>query len=96
MPVILPPSDSQDVLVDGIAQALAGDGTLLLEPGTHFTQPGMNKHIAVGTNGLRIGSTGPSPLPLPSKAAPAVIRRPARGIWVNVPVSWFTTGLVLA
>jgi hypothetical protein len=85
MPIILPPSDSQDALVDGIAQALAGDGTLLLKPGTHFTRPGVNKHIAVGASGLRIGSTGPSPLPLPSKVTPAMIRRPDHALSASAP-----------
>lgn len=85
MPIILPPSDSQDALVDGIAQALAGDGTLLLEPGTHFTRPGVNKHIEVGASGLRIGSTGPSPLPAPSAGTPAVIRRPDHALSASAP-----------
>jgi len=85
MPITLPPSDSQDALVDGIAQALAGDGTLLLEPGRHFTRPGINKHIAVGASGLRIGSTGPSPLPLPSKVTLAVIRRPDHALSASAP-----------
>jgi hypothetical protein len=87
MPIILPPSDSQDALVDGIAQALAGDGTLLLEGGTHFTRPGVNKHIAVGASGLRIA--GPSLLPAPSSAVtavtPAVIRRPDHALSVSAP-----------
>jgi len=88
MPIILPPSDSQDALVDGIAQALAGDGTLLLQGGTHFTRPGVNKHIAVGAGGLRIGSTGPSPLPPPSAVigvTQAVIRRPDHALSASTP-----------
>jgi hypothetical protein len=89
MPIILPPSDSQDALADGIAQALAGDGTLLLEGGTHFTRPGVNKHIAVGAGGLRIRSTGPSPPPPPSAAmtavTQAVIRRPDHALSASAP-----------
>jgi hypothetical protein len=89
MPIILPPSDSQDALVNGIAQALAGDGTLLLEGGTHFTRPGVNKHIAVGAGGLRIGPAGPSPLPAPSAGTPAVtpavIRRPDHALSASAP-----------
>jgi len=78
MPIILPPSASQDALFNGITQALAGDGTLPLEPGTQVTRPGVNQDIAVGASGLRIGSTGPPLLPLPSKVTTAVIRRPMR------------------
>jgi hypothetical protein len=93
MPIILPPSDSQDALVDGIAQALAGDGTLLLQDGgvhggVHFTRPGVNKHIAVGAGGLRIGSAGPSPLPPRSAAlgeAQPVIRRPDHAVSASTP-----------
>jgi hypothetical protein len=85
MPIVLPPSNSQDALVDGIAQALAGDGTLLLEPGTHFTRPGVNQRIEVNANGLRIGSTGPSPLPLSSNVTPALIRRPDHALSVSAP-----------
>jgi hypothetical protein len=89
MPIILPPSDSQDALVDGFAQALAGDGTLLLEGRTYFTRPGVNEHIAVGAGGLRIRSTGPSPLPPPSDGTPAVtqavIRRQDHALSASAP-----------
>jgi len=85
MPVILPPSDSRDALADGIAQALAADGVLVLQPGTHYTRPEINKHIAVGANGLRIASTGPSPLPLSSRIKKASIRRPDRALSASAP-----------
>ena len=39
-PIIVPPSDSHDALVDAIEQVMAAPATLLLQPGTHYTRTG--------------------------------------------------------
>jgi hypothetical protein len=88
-PIILPPSDSNEALVEGIAQAMTNDTTLLLEPGVHYTRAGVLQRIAVGANGLRIGSTGPSPLPIKSKVEKACVRRPCHSISQTKPDSNF-------
>jgi hypothetical protein len=84
-PIILPSSDSHDALVDAIEQAIAANATLLLQPGTHYTRPGHVQRIAVGANGLRIGSTGLSPLPISSKVKKACIRRPDHALLPATP-----------
>src|SRR5215813_70089 len=88
-PIILPPSDDQNALVDGIQRALTENVALLLQPGRHLTRPGINQHIKVGANGLSIGSTGPSPLPVASteKSASnlAAIRRPDHALSPSAP-----------
>jgi hypothetical protein len=88
-PIVLPPSDSQDALVDAIEQAMSADTTLLLEPGVHYTRPGLLQRIAVGANGLRIGSTGLSPLPITTQGNKACIRRPDHAILPATPDSNF-------
>lgn len=90
-PIVLPPSANQDALVDAIGQALATNAALLLEPGNHFTRPGRLQRIEVGAAGLRIGSTGPSPLPINSAVKTAVIRRPRRT--PDQPLPDFSFGL---
>src|SRR5689334_7912484 len=87
--IVLPPSDSQDALVNAIAQAITTNANLLLEPGVHYTRPGLLQRIAVGANGLRIGSTGPSPLPITSTVEKACIRRPDHAILPATPDSNF-------
>ena len=84
-PIILPPSQSHDALVDGIEQAVATNATLLLEPGTHYTRPGRAQRIAVSENGLRIRSTGPSPLPIASTVPKARIMRPGSAVLPAMP-----------
>ena len=84
-PIILPPSQSHDALVDGIEQAVATNATLLLEPGTHYTRPGRAQRIAVSENGLRIRSTGPSPLPIASTVPKARIMRPGSAVLPATP-----------
>jgi hypothetical protein len=88
-PLILPPSPDQDALINAIDEAMAADVTLLLEPGVHYTRPGVLKRIPVGANGLRIGSTGASPLPITSTATKACIRRPDHSIPQATPDSNF-------
>ena len=39
-PIVLPPSDSQDALVNAISHAMTANATLLLEPGVHIRAPG--------------------------------------------------------
>jgi hypothetical protein len=90
-PIILPPSANPDALVEAIGQALAADAPLLLEPGNHFTRPGHLQRIAVGAAGLRISSTGPSPLPINPAVNTAVIRRPRRA--PDQPLPDFNFGL---
>jgi hypothetical protein len=84
-PIILPPSTSTTELVNAIEQAAATGATLKLQPGTHFTRPGRLQHIAVGANGLRIESTGPSPLPLSERTKKARIQRPDHAVPLATP-----------
>jgi len=86
-PIILPPSNDQNALVDGIQRAVAENVPLFLQPGRHVTRPAVNQHIQVGANGLRIA--GPSTLPIASGAQEvsnlASIRRPDHSISLSAP-----------
>lgn len=85
-PIVLPPSASQDALVEAIQQASALGVPLLLEPGTHFTKPGRgrNQRIALGPNGLQIRLAAPS-AGTPPGTARAVIKRPDSSINLQAP-----------
>lgn len=82
-PIILDPSDPQRKLVEAIADAARLGVPLLLKPGTHFTQPGRQQKILIGSNGLRLG-VAPPPFPVLPKP-PAVIKRPDYAINLNAP-----------
>jgi hypothetical protein len=83
-PIVLPPSASQDALVEAIQQASALGVPLLLEPGTHFTKPGRVQRIALGPNGLQIRLAAPS-AGTPLGTARAVIKRPDSSINLQAP-----------
>jgi hypothetical protein len=85
-PIVLPPSTSQDALVDAVQRASALGVPLLLEPGTHFTKPGSgrNQRIAIGPNGLQIRLAAP-PAGTPRGTVPAVIKRPDFSISLQAP-----------
>ncbi|HET9257243.1 MAG TPA: hypothetical protein VFO16_18870, partial [Pseudonocardiaceae bacterium] len=83
-PIVLPPSTSQDALVEAIRQASALGVPLLLEPGTHFTKPGRNQRIAIGANGLQIRLAAP-PASTPQGTLPAVIKRPDLSVSLQAP-----------
>jgi hypothetical protein len=85
-PIVLPPSTSQDALVEAIQQASALGVPLLLEPGTHFTKPGRgrNQRIALGPNGLQLRLAAPS-AGTPQGSAQAVIKRPDFSINLQAP-----------
>lgn len=80
-PIVLPPSASQDALVEAIQQASALGVPLLLEPGTYFTKPGHNQRIAIGSNGLEIRPAAVTPQGTP----PALIKRPDLSINLQGP-----------
>jgi hypothetical protein len=87
-PIVLPPSNDQHALVNAIRQAATTDRTLLLEPGIHYTAPGVLQMIPIGPQGLHIGSTNPLPFPIdpgaPS-AAKTMIKRPDHSISQAAP-----------
>lgn len=68
-PIVLPPSTDHDALARAIAQASAAGVPLLLEAGTHPTEPGQNPPIEIGANGLRLGSA-------PGAHGAAIVARP--------------------
>lgn len=82
-PIILGPSDSKTALVQAIARASRNGVPLLLKPGEHFTQPGRQQKILIGSNGLRLSTAGP-PFPGPPDG-PAVIKRPDNAINLHAP-----------
>ena len=82
-PIILGLSDSKTALVQAIARASRNGVPLLLKPGKHFTQPGRQQKILIGSNGLRL-SVAPPPFPVLPKP-PAVIKRPDNAINLHAP-----------
>ena len=82
-PIILGPSDSKTALVQAIARASRDGVPLLLKPGKHFTQPGRQQKILIGSNGLWL-SVAPPPFPVLPKP-PAVIKRPDNAINLHSP-----------
>jgi hypothetical protein len=78
-PIVLPPGASQDALVQAIQHASALGVPLLLESGTHFTQPGHNQRITIGPNGLQLRLAGPP------GSQPAIIKRPDFSIDLQGP-----------
>src|SRR5206468_408437 len=85
-PIVLPPSLDRNALVRAIGQATASDRTLLLEPGVHYTAPGVLQTIAISPLGLRIGSTRPLPFPIdPLEPSAATIKRPDHSISQTTP-----------
>lgn len=83
-PIVLPPSTSQDALVEAIQRASGLGVPLLLEPGTHFTKPGHNRRIPIGPNGLQIRPVDP-PAGTTQATHSVVITRPDFSIDTQSP-----------
>ena len=72
MPIHVSPSPTPGALRNGIAQAIAQNDQLILDTGTHLTNPHSSEWIQVPATGLRITSESTSPRSL--------IKRPDNGM----------------